>query len=58
MKPQCSFQDVDMDGVTDLVCQFGNDPTNWTAGQTEAVLTGKLKNGGSILASDSIRLVP
>jgi len=57
-KPQCSFQDVDVDGVTDLVCQFRNDPTNWTAGQTEVVLTGKLKNGGSILASDSIRLVP
>jgi hypothetical protein len=55
---QCSFQDVDADGVTDLVCQFGNDPTNWAAGQTEAILTGKLKNGGSVLAIDTIRLVP
>jgi hypothetical protein len=57
-QPQCSFQDIDADGVTDLVCQFNNDPTNWITGQTEAVLSGKLKNGASIVDSDTIRLVP
>lgn len=57
-KPLCSHEDVNKDGTADLMCHFQNGASNWTAGQSAAVLTGKLKNGGSIVASDSIRLVP
>jgi hypothetical protein len=56
-KPLCDYQDLDGDGVSDLLCHFQNDASNWGGGQTAAVLTGKLRNGGSIVASDSIRLV-
>lgn len=39
-------------------CQFANDANAWTAGQTIATLTGKLANNETIVASDTIRLVP
>lgn len=57
-QPSCSFADVDLDGVTDLMCHFQNTTASWTPGQAVAVLSGKLKNGASLIASDSIRLVP
>jgi hypothetical protein len=57
-QPLCSFEDVNLDGITDLMCHFQNSAANWTPGQTAALVTGKLKNGASVIASDSIRLVP
>lgn len=57
-KPLCDFTDVDLDGAPDLVCHFQNDAANWTDGQTTAVLTGQLKNGASLIASDQVKLVP
>ena len=57
-QPQCSFEDVNLDGIVDLMCHFQNEAANWTPGQTVAVLSGQLKNGASLIASDSIRLVP
>ena len=53
----CSFVDIDLDGAPDLMCHFGNDAANWSEGQTVAALTGQLKNGASIIASDSVKLV-
>jgi hypothetical protein len=55
---QCSVQDVNADGLPDLVCQFQNEASNWTPGQTVATVSGKLTNNATFSASDSIRLVP
>lgn len=55
---QCGTSDVDLDGIQDLVCHFQNDAGNWQLGQTSVVLTGTLKNGEPLTASDSVRLVP
>jgi len=57
-KLQCSIDDVNGDGFDDLVCQFANNPSAWTAGMTEATLSGTLQNGTPIEGSDDVRLVP
>jgi hypothetical protein len=65
--PQCSYQDVSgdftyptgaPDGFTDLVCQYVDNPANWTAGDSFATLTGNLLDGTPISGTDSIRIVP
>ncbi len=63
---QCSIEDVsganmpdgEPDGYPDLVCQFENDMSVWTAEQTEAVAIGNLKDGTLFDGFDSIKIVP
>ena len=55
---QCSTQDVNGDGIPDLVCQFQDNTGNWTQGSTVGVVTGILNNGLAIRGTDSICIVP
>ncbi len=66
-KTMCHFEDVSgnftspegaPDGLTDLVCQFEDDPLQWVEGQAEAKVTGKLLDGTLIEGTDSICIVP
>lgn len=52
--PLCSFEEVDGDGFLDLVCQFEDEPENWSAGSDTATLTGALFDGRRIEGQDSI----
>jgi hypothetical protein len=56
--PLCGFENPYVDGYTDLVCHFEDDPTNWDAGNAEATLTGKLDDGTDIVGTDTICVVP
>jgi hypothetical protein len=56
-KTMCHYEDVSgdftnpegaPDGYIDLVCQFEDDPTQWTTGQALATLTGNLTTGEPI----------
>jgi len=52
--PQCSLEDANDDSFLDLVCQFEDDTTNWSAGASDrATLTGRLLDGTAIEGSDS-----
>lgn len=55
---QCAIEDVNGDSYPDLVCQFQNDAASWTTRQSIVTLSGKLVNGETIFASDTVRLVP
>jgi hypothetical protein len=57
-KTSCSMSDVNGDGRTDMLCGFQNQASNWQLGQAIVTLTGELSNGETVLASDSVRLVP
>lgn len=56
--PLCSFEDVNLDGIHDLVCHFEDNPDLWEAGDDEATLTGVLMDGTQIKGTDAICLVP
>jgi hypothetical protein len=53
---QCSSEDVNGDGVDDLVCHFEN-LLELSTGDTEATLLGMTFNGVSIFGTDSVRIV-
>jgi hypothetical protein len=55
---QCSVQDVNADGIPDLVCQFQDSTANWVQGSTVGVVTGQLSDGTAIRGTDSICIVP
>lgn len=57
-KLQCSRQDSNQDGLTDLVCQFDTADLELEPGDALAVLTGKTLGGQSIRGQDSVRVVP
>ena len=46
------------DGFPDLVCQFADDPEQWSPGDDIATLTGALFDGTLIEGSDTICVVP
>lgn len=49
-------EDVNGDGLRDLVCHFGVSQLGLAAGDTEAVVNGELVLGGSIRGSDAVRV--
>jgi 6-phosphogluconolactonase len=57
---ECSAQgeDVNNDGLSDLVCQFNTSQTGLVAGDNTAILKGKTVAGRSIQGSEAIRTVP
>lgn len=55
-RQQCSVEDVDGDGLADLICHFTND-LSIAVGQTIAVLEGKTYGGLTIRGEDTIRIV-
>lgn len=52
------YEDVNSDGVADLVLHFRTQDLHLTPQSTEATLTGKLRNGDSIIGTDSVSIVP
>ena len=56
--PLCGLEDVNLDGVYDLVCHFDDDATNWTPGNGEATLSGELLDGTVIEGTDSVCVLP
>jgi len=51
-------EDVNGDGLLDLVCHFDSQATGFKAGDTLGILTGKTLLGTPILGQDTIRIVP
>jgi hypothetical protein len=51
-------EDVNNDGLADLVCQFNTQQTGLVAGDSIAVLKGKTTTGKAILGDETIRTVP
>lgn len=57
-EPSCGAEDVNGDLVSDLVCHFEDDPTNWSVGNDDGQLTAKLFDGKDIYLNDSICVKP
>jgi hypothetical protein len=55
---QYSRQDVNGDGLIDMVVQVTTQALELSAGDTEATLTGTTVTGDLIQGSDSVRVVP
>ncbi len=51
-------EDVNGDGLLDLVCHFDTPKTGFQTGDTVGVLKGKTVTGTAIKGTDSIRIVP
>ena len=51
------LEDVNGDGLTDLVTHFRTQETGLERGMTEATLTGQTFDGDAIAGSDSVRIV-
>jgi hypothetical protein len=56
--PMASFQDVNGDGLMDLVVHVSTDAFELTGGDTKAFLQGKTFSGAQVIGSDSVRIVP
>ena len=52
-----AYEDVDSDGIPDLILHFYTQDLQLTSSSTEATLTGRLKDGRSIVGTDSVRIV-
>ena len=57
-KPQASFEDVNGDGLLDLVVHVDTSTLQLSAGDTLAVLEGKTTVGIGIQGTDTVRIVP
>ena len=53
-----SPEDVNGDGLPDLVCHFSTQLTGFDAGDTEGVVKGRNIDGTAITGRDSVRIVP
>ena len=51
------FEDVDGDGLPDLVCHFFTRMAAFQAGDTEGILKGQLLDGSLIEGRDSVRII-
>jgi len=54
----CNSQDVNGDGIMDLVCQFYMSLTGFQIGDTAGVLKGQTVEGMAIFGTDSVVIVP
>lgn len=50
-------QDVNGDGLLDLVCHFNTPSTQFQMGDTKGILKGKILGGNTIMGSDSVVIV-
>lgn len=55
--PNCGAEDVDDDGLADLVCHFETQKTGLEKGDEEATLRGALTDGTPIVGTDRVRVV-
>jgi hypothetical protein len=51
-------EDVNGDGLLDMVCHFNTDATGFLPGDTEGVLKGETLSGLPIKGIDSVRIIP
>ena len=56
--PNASVQDVNGDGLLDLVVHVSTEALQLTGTDTQAILTGQTYGGQTIQGSDSVRIVP
>ena len=56
--PMASFQDVNGDGLMDLVVHVSTAAFQLTAGDTQAFLEAKTFGGAQVIGVDSVRIVP
>jgi N-acetylneuraminic acid mutarotase len=56
--PQASFEDINGDGLLDLVVHVSTEALQLSEGDTEAVLEGRTFGGTLIRGVDSVRIVP
>ena len=56
--PNCSAEDVNSDGLADLVCRFNSQDTGFVDGDTEGILKGLLAIGTPIEGRDAVVIVP
>jgi hypothetical protein len=54
----CHADDVNGDGLPDLVCQFYASKTDFQAGDIEGIIQGKTHKGDRIYGKDSVFIVP
>ena len=57
-RPQCSSEDVNGDGLMDLICHVSTQEFQIESGATIAVLEAKTRSDMAIRGADSIRIVP
>ena len=55
--PNCGEEDVNGDGVLDVVCHFNTQDTGLQVGDTEGILKGETVDGVRIEGRDSVRIV-
>ncbi len=53
-----SPEDVNADGLLDLVCHFHTMTANFQSGDTQGILKGQTVGGTPITGTDSVRIVP
>jgi len=56
--PHCGFEDVDGDGLLDIVAHFVTDLCGFAEGDEVGYLKGTTFDGVEFVASDSVRIVP
>ena len=56
----CNYrgEDVDGDGLKDLICHFFTEDTGFLCGDTEGVLKGMTTDGTPVEGSDSVKIIP
>jgi hypothetical protein len=54
----CNAEDVNADGLLDLICQFNTQSTGFLSGDTVGVLKGKTIDGIPVFGKDSVNIVP
>ena len=57
-KFQAAFEDVDGDGLTDLLMHFDTAALQLSVDDTEAVLEGRTYAGEPVVGKDTVRIVP
>jgi hypothetical protein len=53
-----NFEDVNGDGLIDLVCHFNTQQTGFQMGDTQGILKGRTLQGTHFMGRDSVRIVP
>lgn len=56
--PQCSLEDVNGDGLLDLVCHFMTQLTGFQVGDVEGILRGMTADGNYFEGRDTVQIVP
>jgi cell wall-associated NlpC family hydrolase len=54
----CHTEDVNSDGLVDLLCHFNTQSTGFLSGDTVGVLKGKTIDGTPVRGTDSVNIVP